>query len=149
MIEAIGQYLNKALGALAEFVIARLATVAYWFCNLLGVNGIYCDPVWIRWEFFLICGVLLSVVLRRIATLLSVLALLAAIILMIVSRTVSFPRIPEETIEFSLVAPLQLLIGVIIGQILIWLWARFGLIFRGWVRRKLGLTNEAGGGDVT
>jgi hypothetical protein len=142
------EYFNKALGALGEFVIARLATVAYWFCNLLGVNGIYCDPNMIRWEFFLICGVLLSVVLRRIATWLFVLALLAAIILMIVSHTVSFPRIPEETIEFSLVAPLQLVIGVILGQILIWIWARFGLIIRGWIRRRLGLTNGTGGGET-
>jgi hypothetical protein len=135
--EFIANHINKALGAFAVLALARLATVGYWFCDLLGVNEIYCDPLIIRSELFLIGGALISVAWR--STLLFRVAVLVVIILPIVARIAPLPRTPEEMIEFLLVAPFQAAIGVIVGEILIWFWGRFGSTFKAWVRKALGL----------
>jgi hypothetical protein len=143
--EFIAEHINKMLGSLAVLALARLATVGYWFCHLLGVNAFYCDPITIRYQLFLIGGALLSVALRSSATVLFGLALAAAIVLF--SHFVQLPRTPEEIYEYVLVAPFQVAIGLIVGQILIWIWAHFGSVFKGWLRKALGLIGGSGEAD--
>jgi hypothetical protein len=150
MMEALWEFFSKAIKALADFAMAQLSTVAYWFCKLLGVNGIYCDPFIIRSEFFLIGGTLIIVGLiaagwRRTSILLFILAVLSAMTLPFVAGTVSLPREPEAMIEFLLVAPLQIAAGIIAGGILIVIWTHFGSLFKSWLRKWLGLTGSKGG----
>jgi hypothetical protein len=154
--EAIAEHINTLLGSFAVAALAYLATVGYWFCDLLGLNEIYCDPFMIRSEMFLILGALISVVWlawRRLSSLagniaaavLFSLAVIGAIILPIITRLAPLPRTPEETIEFHRVVPFQIAIGVIVSQILIWIFDYIGPDFKDWLRKKLGLTNS----DVT
>jgi hypothetical protein len=140
MMDFIKDRLLDVLKSLAIAVLAALAVMGYWFCSLLGVNAIYCEPLLMRSELFLIAGVLLSLFWRRISTLLVSVALLVAVGLPIISRLVPLPRSPEEIVEFGLVAPLQVAIGVIIGQILIWIWTQFGPILIEWLRNGFGGT---------
>jgi hypothetical protein len=140
MMDFIKDRLLDVLKSLAIALLAALAVMGYWFCSLLGVNAIYCEPLLMRSELFLIAGVLLSLFSRRISTLLVSVALLVAVGLPIISRLVPLPRSPEEIVEFCLVAPLQVAIGVIIGQILIWIWTQFGPILMEWLRNRFGGT---------
>jgi hypothetical protein len=135
--EFISDHINKALAVLAAAALAGFATVGYWFCKLLGVNGIYCEPLIIRSELFLFAGILLSLALRRKWLFLAAIAL--AIILLFVAHIAPLPRTPEEIIEFAVVVPFQFVIGVIFGEILIWIWTRFGSIFKAKLRKALGL----------
>jgi hypothetical protein len=146
--EFIAEHMSTALGSLAVLALARLATVGYWFCDLLGVNEIYCDPLIIRSQLFLIGFALITVAFRPISTFLFRVAVVVAIILPIVSHFAPLPRTPEEMIEFFLVVPFQAAIGVIVGKILIWIWAHFGLLFKDWVRKALGLTSDSGEADA-
>jgi fucose 4-O-acetylase-like acetyltransferase len=147
--EFISEHINKGIGSLAVLAFAGLATVGYWFCDLLGVNEIYCNPLIIRSELFLIGGVLIRVAWRRSATWLLCAAVALVIILPIVSRLAPLPRTPEEIIEFLLVAPFQAAVGVILAEILIWIWANYGSIFKASVRKTLGLTGDSGKADAT
>jgi hypothetical protein len=37
--------------------------------------------------------------------------------------------------------------ALIVGQILIWIWAHFGSVFKGWLRKALGLIGGSGDAD--
>jgi hypothetical protein len=145
--EFIVEHINKAIGGVVVLGLGYFASLGYWFCKLLGVNSIYCDPIFIRYELFLIGGVLISICGALISkwrwwwfsTALFCVAVLFAIILPIISHLASLPRAPEEIIEFKLVVPFQIVIGLIIGQILIWIWTYFGSVFKEWLRKRLGL----------
>jgi hypothetical protein len=154
--EFIAEYLNKAIGGAATAAFAYFATLGHWFCNALGVNGIYCDPFMIRSEMFLIGGALIAgicmsvrLISRRVANIAAVIlfgvAVVCAIILPVISRQWPLPREPEELIEFHRVVPLQLLAGIILCQILIWIFDYIGPDFKDYLRKQLGLTNN----DIT
>jgi hypothetical protein len=148
--ELIAEHINSALGALALAALGYLATAGYWFCDGLGLNEIYCDPLMIRSEMFLVLGALISVACmawRRVSRLAShiaaavllSLAVIGAIIVRIVTPLAPLPRTPEEIIEMQRVVPLQIATGVIVGQILIWIFDYVGPTFKDWLRKKLGL----------
>jgi hypothetical protein len=146
--------IKRAIWSVVVLVLGYLATLGYWFCKILGVNAIYCDQPFVQYEFFLIFGGLLSVCAAFISKnwgwrwpslVLFCAAVLIAFIVVIISHLylASFPRAPEEFIEFSLVVPLQVAFGVIIGQVLIWIWNwnQLEVVVREWLRKLLGLTS--------
>jgi hypothetical protein len=155
--ELIVEHINKAIWGVVVLALGYFATLGYWFCKLVGVNAIYCDRSFIYYELFLIggalisiCGALISMAWRWwFSIVLFCVAVLVAIILLIISHLASFPRAPEEIIEFKLVVPFQIVVGVIIGQILIWIWTWFGSVFKEWLRKMLGLTSGTAEADGT
>ena len=145
-MEKIKEFVTEALKSLALLAVAWLGTVGYFSCHLLSVNAIYCDPFPIRVPFFIALGALLNGVLQRIAIWAFGTALLFAIILPIVSFFVPLPATPEWIIEVGFVVPFQIAIGLIVGRMLMWVWARFGRIFVVWLRGLLGQTRGNGEG---
>jgi hypothetical protein len=148
-MEKLKELLTGALKSLALLGLAWLGTVGYFSCHLLSLNAIYCDPFPIRIPFFIVLGALLNGVLRRIAGWAFGTALLLAIILAIVSLFAPLPPRPEWIIEVGLVIPFQIAIGVIVGQVLMWIWVRFGRIFIAWLRGMFGQTRDNGEADGT
>lgn len=72
------------------------------------------------------------------------LAVISAIILPIITRLWVLPSTPEA-IQFHRVVPLQAVIGLILSQMLIWIFDYIGPDFKGYLRKQLGLNNN----DIT
>jgi hypothetical protein len=138
VLEFLVDHADKVIGAAIAGWLAYLASVGYWFCRALSINGYYCDPFPVHYELFVVGGVLLGMVLK-LSRLWFSLFVLVAIILVIVSPFGPLPKAPQEWIEFGLVAPFQFLIGVIVGQALVWIWITFGSILTAGLRKVLGL----------
>ena len=62
-----------------------------------------------------------------------------------ITREAALPRTPEEIIEIHYVVPLQVVLGFILGQILIWIFDYVGSDLRDYVRKKFKLDNS----DIT
>jgi hypothetical protein len=139
MKEFVTEHIGKVLGVLAVGVLAWLGTMSYFFCHLLDVNAIYCDPLIVRIQFFLIVGALISVALRRFSKLVFGLALVLLFVLPIVSRFTPLPRAPEGIIEFWVVAPFQAAVGVIVAEILICALTYFDSVLKPRLSKSLGI----------
>jgi hypothetical protein len=107
----------------------------------LRLNSIYCDddPI-ISYEVFVFLGVIIGVAVaeRRAKKFVIGAAILAGGVL-ILSRLIDLQSWSATKIEFLLIVPLQMAVGIILGVVFALLWTKFSGPAVRWIEKRLGV----------